>query len=63
MRSITEVPCHCTACVWMGVTGDCTDNADDGELVCPACGAELVIEYSPEERGFWPDKESPDDWG
>ncbi len=36
LRSITEVPMFCIACLWAGFVGDC-EPGDDGELLCPSC--------------------------
>lgn len=49
LRDITNVPCHCEACVWSGVTGQCDDDYD-ANLICPACGAFVAVEYNEHER-------------
>lgn len=49
LRSITHVPCECSACDWDGLTRDC-DPDDEGDLCCPLCSKRVVIEYTEHER-------------
>lgn len=40
--SITATPAVCGHCPWMGTVLAC-EAADDGKLLCPQCGAVIVI--------------------
>ena len=45
MNRITDEPCGCLNCNWLGTVGECEPDVDgDGSLGCPRCG-EVVIIY------------------
>ncbi len=34
---ITDQPCRCTGCHWIGTVWDCESDEETGDLLCPKC--------------------------
>ena len=49
LRKITDVEALCSNCGWKGTVGDCEPD-DDGSLICPNCGGEIITMDTEEEK-------------